>query len=79
MPMAAAWPTRYTRGHREEAAAKGTRGHRKAGILVLESGDMGDKDCQENKMWQNAHDSYLESRILSADPIELVHLLKAIS
>ena len=26
-------------------------------------------------MWQSAHDAYLESRILSADPIELVQLL----
>ncbi len=26
-------------------------------------------------MWQNAHDAYRESRILSADPLELVHLL----
>ena len=26
-------------------------------------------------MWQNAHDAYLESRIESADPIELVRLL----
>jgi len=26
-------------------------------------------------MWQNAHDAYLESRVLSADPIELVQLL----
>ncbi len=26
-------------------------------------------------MWQNAHDSYLESRVLSADPIELIRLL----
>jgi flagellar protein FliS len=26
-------------------------------------------------MWQNAHDAYLESRVLSADPLELVHLL----
>ena len=26
-------------------------------------------------MWSNAHDAYLESRILSADPIELVNLL----
>jgi flagellar protein FliS len=26
-------------------------------------------------MWQNGHDAYLESRILSADPIELVNLL----
>ena len=26
-------------------------------------------------MWQNAHDAYLESRVLSADPTELVRLL----
>src|ERR1039458_3313998 len=26
-------------------------------------------------MWQNAHDAYLESRVLSADPLELVQLL----
>jgi flagellar protein FliS len=26
-------------------------------------------------MWQNAHDAYLESRTLSADPMELVRLL----
>ena len=26
-------------------------------------------------MWQNAHDAYMESRVLSADPLELVHLL----
>lgn len=26
-------------------------------------------------MWQNAHDTYLEERILSADPMELVRLL----
>jgi flagellar protein FliS len=26
-------------------------------------------------MWQNAHDAYLESRILSANPLELVRLL----
>ncbi len=26
-------------------------------------------------MWQSAHDAYIESRILSADPIELVRLL----
>jgi flagellar protein FliS len=26
-------------------------------------------------MWQNAHDSYMESRVLSADPIELVKML----
>jgi flagellar protein FliS len=26
-------------------------------------------------MWQNARDAYLENRILSADPVELVHLL----
>jgi flagellin-specific chaperone FliS len=26
-------------------------------------------------MWQNAHDAYVESRILSAGPVELVRLL----
>jgi flagellar protein FliS len=26
-------------------------------------------------MWQNAHDIYLESRVLSADPVELVRML----
>jgi flagellar protein FliS len=26
-------------------------------------------------MWNNGHDAYLESRVLSADPVELVHLL----
>jgi flagellar protein FliS len=26
-------------------------------------------------MWRNVHDTYLEERILSADPVELVHLL----
>jgi flagellar protein FliS len=26
-------------------------------------------------MWQSAHDAYLESRILSADPVELVRML----
>jgi flagellar protein FliS len=26
-------------------------------------------------MWQNAHDAYLESQVLSANPLELVHLL----
>jgi len=26
-------------------------------------------------MWRNAHDTYLEDRILSANPVELVHLL----
>lgn len=26
-------------------------------------------------MWQNAHDAYLESRVLSADPTELVRML----
>jgi flagellar protein FliS len=26
-------------------------------------------------MWRNAYDTYLEDRILSADPVELVHLL----
>jgi flagellar secretion chaperone FliS len=27
------------------------------------------------KMWRNAYDTYLEDRILSADPVELVHML----
>jgi len=26
-------------------------------------------------MWRSAHDTYLEERILSADPVELVHML----
>lgn len=26
-------------------------------------------------MWRNAHDTYLEERILSADPLELIHML----
>lgn len=26
-------------------------------------------------MWQNAHDAYMESRILSADPLELIRML----
>ncbi|HUB82587.1 MAG TPA: flagellar export chaperone FliS [Bryobacteraceae bacterium] len=26
-------------------------------------------------MWRNAHETYLEERILSADPVELVHML----
>jgi flagellar protein FliS len=26
-------------------------------------------------MWNNGHDAYLESKVLSADPLELVHLL----
>jgi flagellar protein FliS len=26
-------------------------------------------------MWQNAHDAYIESRIYSADPVELIRLL----
>jgi flagellar protein FliS len=26
-------------------------------------------------MWRNAHDTYLEDRVLSAGPVELVHLL----
>src|SRR5690349_7213879 len=29
----------------------------------------------EHSMWNNCHDAYLESRVLSADPIELVNLL----
>src|SRR5262245_24077323 len=32
-------------------------------------------NCGENTMWQNAHETYLESRVLSADPVELVGLL----
>src|SRR5947209_20393980 len=34
-----------------------------------------DKISGENRMWNNAHNAYLESRILSAGPIELVNLL----
>jgi flagellar protein FliS len=26
-------------------------------------------------MWRNPHDTYLEERVLSADPVELVHML----
>ena len=26
-------------------------------------------------MWNNGHDAYLESRVLAADPVELVHML----
>ena len=26
-------------------------------------------------MWNNGHDAYLESRVLSADPVELVNML----
>jgi flagellar protein FliS len=26
-------------------------------------------------MWRNAHEAYLEERVLSADPVELVHML----
>ena len=26
-------------------------------------------------MWRNAHETYLEERVLSADPVELVHML----
>ena len=26
-------------------------------------------------MWNNGHDAYLETRVLTADPIELVNLL----
>jgi flagellar protein FliS len=29
----------------------------------------------ENNMWNSGHDAYLESRVLTADPIELVNLL----
>jgi flagellar secretion chaperone FliS len=34
-----------------------------------------DKELQENKMFQSSYDAYLESRVLSATPLELVHLL----
>src|SRR5215471_8847628 len=37
------------------------------------SGD--DKCLWERTMWNNGHDAYLESRVLSADPVELVNLL----
>jgi flagellar protein FliS len=30
---------------------------------------------RERNMWNNGHDTYLESRILAADPLELVNLL----
>jgi flagellar protein FliS len=29
----------------------------------------------ENNMWNSGHDAYLENRVLTADPIELVNLL----
>src|SRR5438105_10678788 len=31
--------------------------------------------CVSNMMKSNRHDAYLESRVLSADPVELVHML----
>ena len=34
-----------------------------------------DKGFWENIMWNSGHDAYLESRVLTADPIELVNLL----
>jgi len=34
-----------------------------------------DKFFGAKNMWQNAHDAYLESRVLSADPLELIRLL----
>jgi flagellar secretion chaperone FliS len=34
-----------------------------------------DKLLWVNIMWNNGHDAYLESRVLSADPIELVNML----
>ena len=34
-----------------------------------------DKSLWENIMWNTGHDAYLESRVLTADPIELVNLL----
>jgi flagellar protein FliS len=36
---------------------------------------MADKLFWVNIMWNNGHDAYLESRVLSADPIELVNML----
>jgi len=34
-----------------------------------------DKSYGENGMWSNAHDAYLESRVESADPVQLVRML----
>src|SRR5260370_38844198 len=34
-----------------------------------------DKQCRESCMADNAHSMYLESKILSADPVELVQIL----
>ncbi|MEO8593254.1 MAG: flagellar export chaperone FliS [Candidatus Solibacter sp.] len=31
--------------------------------------------CGENAMWNSGHEAYLESRVMTADPIELVNLL----
>src|SRR4051812_36673111 len=41
----------------------------KKGVLAT------DKSCGENAMWSNAHDAYLESRVESADPVQLVRML----
>jgi flagellar secretion chaperone FliS len=34
-----------------------------------------DKRLWEHTMWNNGHDAYLESRVLAASPLELVHML----
>ena len=34
-----------------------------------------DKHLWENTMWNDGHAAYLESRVLSADPVELVNML----
>jgi flagellar protein FliS len=34
-----------------------------------------DKCLWEHTMWNNGHDAYLESRVLAAEPVELVNLL----
>jgi flagellar protein FliS len=34
-----------------------------------------DKFFRENKMWKNGHDAYLETRVLAANPVDLVNLL----
>ena len=40
-----------------------------------EASSTADKLLWVNIMWNNGHDAYLESRVLSADPIELVNML----
>lgn len=54
--------------------------------LTLAATPLGPKGCKEaawtadkvfweNIMWNSGHDAYLESRVLTADPLELVNLL----